>query len=57
MRIYPPKEYYGIIVLRLKKQDKMYVLEICGRLIQLLLTESVTGSQWIVDEKRIRIRQ
>jgi predicted nuclease of predicted toxin-antitoxin system len=55
--IYPPKEFDGIIVLRLKRQDKPYVLEMFSRLIPLLLTEPLAGNLWIVHEKRIRIRQ
>jgi predicted nuclease of predicted toxin-antitoxin system len=56
IRIYPPEDSYGLIVLRLKRQDKAYVLEIFSRLIPILSTEPVSGELWIVEEKRIRIR-
>ncbi|MCK8600503.1 DUF5615 family PIN-like protein [Desulfoferrobacter suflitae] len=57
MRIYPPTEFDGIVVLRLRKQDKPYTLEVLRRLIPLLSTETLPGYLWVVDEKRIRIRQ
>lgn len=56
LRTYPPEQYVGIIVLRLKKQDKPHVLEILGRLTKMLDTESLDQHLWIVEEKRIRIR-
>lgn len=56
IRAYPPKQYSGLIVLRLNQQDKPYVLKIVERLIKALSTETLTGHLWIIDEKRIRIR-
>ena len=56
IRAYPPRQYSGLIVMRLKQQDKPYVLEIAKRLIKALSIETLTGHLWIIDEKRIRIR-
>jgi len=56
IRTYPPEEYAGIIVLRLRQQDKISVLAVMQPLISLLQRESVRGHLWIVDEKRVRIR-
>ena len=56
IRTYPPNQYAGIIVLRLKEQDKASVLEVCADLVQLLAEESLTNSLWIVDEQHLRIR-
>ena len=53
---YPPSEFEGIIVLRVKHQDKNYVLDIVRRLITALKSEDVKGKLWIVDEKQIRVR-
>jgi hypothetical protein len=54
---YPPQNYPGIIVFRLAKQDKPYVLSVVMRVIALLETESLEKCLWIVDEKRVRIRE
>ena len=56
IRIYPPKEYQGIIILRAKKQDKNTVLGFIHRLIPIFASETVAGRLWIVEEDRIRIR-
>ncbi|MBL8092019.1 MAG: DUF5615 family PIN-like protein [Anaerolineales bacterium] len=57
IRTYPPADFEGIIVLRLIKQDRKYVLGIAERLVTALESENLTGKLWIVDEKRIRVRQ
>ncbi len=56
IRAYPPKEYLGIIVMRLKRQDKPYVLDIVNRWLKALSEETLEGHWWIVDERQIRIR-
>jgi len=56
IRTYPPGKFPGIIVLRLKRQDKPYVLKIFSRLITLFSSESLMSCLWIVDENRVRIR-
>ncbi len=57
IRTYPPREYPGLIVLRLRRQDKAHVLEILPRLIQMFATEPLTGRLWIVEEDRVRVRE
>ena len=56
IRAYSPEEYPGIIVLRLKQQDKPHVLEILTRLMQVLPVEPLEQHLWIVEERRVRIR-
>lgn len=56
MCAYPPVNYYGIIVIRSKKQDKVTVLALVKKLVPLFERESVAGKLWIVEEDRIRIR-
>ena len=56
IRNYPPQEYEGIIILRLKRQDRDSVLAIIPRILALLKSESVARKLWIADEKRTRIR-
>ena len=56
IRTYPPKNFPGIIVLRLKQQDKIHILEVFKGVIPFLSTEPLKHTLWIVDENRIRIR-
>ena len=54
--LYPPIEYFGLVVLRLAAQDKVHVLAVTAELIPKLNTEELVGKLWVVDEERIRIR-
>lgn len=54
---YPPKEYRGIIVLRVQRQDKASVLLALQAVVSVLVQEPIDGCLWVVDEHRIRIRQ
>jgi predicted nuclease of predicted toxin-antitoxin system len=56
IRTYPPEQFPGLIVLRLRWQDKSHVLEILDRLIPMLSSEPLEHLLWIVDETHIRIR-
>jgi predicted nuclease of predicted toxin-antitoxin system len=57
IRIYPPESHAGVIVLRLKSQDKLSVLDVCQKMMHRLEElESMQGQLWIVDEQNIRIR-
>lgn len=57
IRAYPPDEYAGIIVLRLKTQDKPTVLSYIRRLMTALKNRSPEGELWIVQHDRIRSRR
>ena len=46
----------GIIVLRLKHQDKTTVLSYVRRLATALANRSPQGELWIIDGNRIRFR-
>lgn len=56
IRAYPPSEYPGFLVLRLKRQDKPHVLDVLRRVLPVLDAEPLVGRLWIVDEDRVRIR-
>jgi predicted nuclease of predicted toxin-antitoxin system len=56
VRQYPPREYAGIVVMRLTRQDKPHVLATMRRITPLFATEPVAGRLWIVEDDRIRIR-
>lgn len=55
-RTYPPNELQGIIIFRLRSQDKQSVLRIIPNLLQMIANEPVTGRLWIVEDQRVRIR-
>jgi predicted nuclease of predicted toxin-antitoxin system len=57
IRAYPPNEYPGIIVMRVKQQDKPYVLNITARWIKVLPDNILDRRLWIVDDQKIRIRE
>lgn len=57
IRVYPPGDYAGLIVLRPRTQSKPAVLSLVRRLLPLLETEPLEGNLWIVDETGVRIRE
>jgi len=56
IRTYPPEDFAGIMILRLKQQDKPKILEIVKKLLTLLPAHPIEQHLWIVEERRIRIR-
>lgn len=56
IRAYPPHQYAGLIVLRLRTQDKPHVLGVLSRLLPLLSTDPPRHHLWIVEEERVRVR-
>ncbi len=56
IRTYPPNDYPGIIVLRLRQQDKQHVLNSFESIALLFAHEQLEGNLWIVEEQHIRIR-
>lgn len=56
IRTYPPEKYHGIIVMRLKRQDKPYIINIFKGLLDFLQREPLERNLWIVEEEKIRIR-
>jgi predicted nuclease of predicted toxin-antitoxin system len=57
IRQYPPHEQAGLIVFRLRWQDKINILNITRRLLKAFKSESVAGRLWIVDENQIKVRE
>jgi hypothetical protein len=55
--LYQPEKYPGIIVMRVKQQDKPYVLNITARWIKALPDNILDRRLWIVDDQKIRIRE
>lgn len=57
IRAYPPADHHGIIVLRARDQAIDTVLALIRRLVVVLETNPLSGTLWIVDEHRVRIRR
>jgi predicted nuclease of predicted toxin-antitoxin system len=57
IRAYPPNLFVGIIVLRVNRQDKPYLISVFQKVIELLEQEMIIHRLWIVEEQRIRIRE
>jgi predicted nuclease of predicted toxin-antitoxin system len=56
IRSHPPGDHPGLVVLRLKRQDKVHLLSVMPKLIAALASQPLEGRVWIVEEARIRIR-
>ncbi|MBO3464449.1 DUF5615 family PIN-like protein [Aetokthonos hydrillicola Thurmond2011] len=56
IRTYPPHLFLGIMVLRVARQDKPYLISVFKKAIRLLPQEAVIHRLWIIEENRIRIR-
>jgi predicted nuclease of predicted toxin-antitoxin system len=56
IRVYPPQDYCGLIVLRVFNQSRRHVLKVCERILSLLETEPLVGKLWVVDERGVRVR-
>lgn len=56
IQAYPPHEHPGIIVLRLKRQDRATVVAYMRRIAAALEHRSPAGELWVVENNRIRFR-
>ena len=57
IRAYPPEQHPGIVVLRLKAQDRDTVIAFIRRFAAVLNQRSPEGELWIVEHDRIRFRR
>ena len=57
IRMYPPGDHHGIIVLRLANQSRKRVLAVLSRVVGLIATEPLAGRLWIVSDSGVRIRE
>jgi predicted nuclease of predicted toxin-antitoxin system len=56
IRVYPPDQYSGLIVLRLENQARQHLMDIAPMVLDLLGREPLAGHLWIVDESSVRVR-
>jgi predicted nuclease of predicted toxin-antitoxin system len=56
VRTYPPQQCPGIVVLRVRYQDRPHLLAVFQRILPLFDKEQIAQHLWIVDETQVRIR-
>ena len=56
IRVYPPGNYAGIILLRPRRQSEPQIIKLLEAVLPVFQTEQVIGSLWIVEPSGIRIR-
>ena len=56
IRTYPPQDFFGIIVIRSKAQDKHSIIECFKGVVPLLKQEPLIHKLWIVEKDKVRIR-
>jgi predicted nuclease of predicted toxin-antitoxin system len=56
IRTYPPENYPGIIVMRLRRQDKLHIINIFNSFKDLIPKEPLKKHLWIISENQVRIR-
>ncbi len=57
IQAYPPQSHAGIVVPRLASQDHKAAEAAVDRILALLPHEPLTGTLWIIEEDRVRIRE
>ena len=57
IRAYPPGSHRGVWVLRPATQVFASVLNVALAGVRLAAVERTTGQLWVIDEKRVRIRE
>jgi predicted nuclease of predicted toxin-antitoxin system len=57
IRLYPPKSHCGIWVLRPPNQSFQVVLDLVLAGVRLSSIERTAGQLWVIDDKRVRIRE
>jgi hypothetical protein len=57
VRVYPPDQYSGLIVLRPRAQTIPAIESLTEQMVRYLASEALVGQLWIVEEQRVRIRE
>jgi predicted nuclease of predicted toxin-antitoxin system len=57
IRAYPPRQFSGLIVLRVTDQSRRSILKVFPRALSLLESEPLSGQLWIVTEHSVRVRE
>ena len=57
VRVYPPDQYAGLIVLRPRAQTIPAIERLAEQMVRYLASEPLSGHLWIVEEQRLRVRE
>lgn len=57
VRLYPPIDYVGLIILRPHEPRVDLIIELVRALLPVLTSEDPTGCLWVVNPHGVRIRQ
>ncbi len=57
IRTYPPRDFPGFIVLRLRRQSAFHVINIIKCLMPLLSSQPLAYCLWIVSETKVRVKR
>lgn len=55
-RVYPPDQYWGIVVLRLRREGIQQILDAIDHLVSYLDHSSLDGKLCVVSESGVRVR-
>jgi len=55
IRVYPPKQFSGIVVLRVRQQDKPYLINVFRAALPLIEQQPLRRHLWIIEEHRVRV--
>ncbi|MBK7642879.1 MAG: DUF5615 family PIN-like protein [Planctomycetes bacterium] len=56
IRRYPPAEFAGILVFRVRRQDPDHLLKLMDQVLATMEFQRISGELWIVEESGIRRR-
>lgn len=56
IKAYPPEEFSGIIVLRVRIQAKYHLIKVLRDIMPLIGREPLIQHLWIIEDSRVRIR-
>jgi predicted nuclease of predicted toxin-antitoxin system len=57
IRAYPPRQFAGLIVLRVTDQSRRSILRVFPQVLSLVGSEPLSGQLWIVSEHNVRVRE
>jgi predicted nuclease of predicted toxin-antitoxin system len=57
VRVYPPMQHLGVVVMRPPRQDKATVMGMLRQLLPVLDSTSIDRQLWIVEPERLRVWQ
>ena len=57
IRTYTPKQFAGLVVLRVTNQSRQSILPVAAQILNLLKSEPLIGQLWVVEDSNVRVRE